>query len=338
MTNLTTCSGAGGRGCACAFHVHRRVYHRKHAARRRAGQLEQLQLRSHRCPRKAGPGQCGGLLETYIDGTGRTRVRCPLCERRKVGVCRDCGAPVAGLVGRALRCATHKETARRRQLQAFAERHADEIRARARAAYQDEDVRRRRNEYKRLYRKLHPDKVRAQKERYIAKHAADPDSKYNRYHRRYRAKYRLQKQLLERERLVAAPPPRKTSPKCTQCGKSTRWKPVPRGHSGRPWTVCTACLFPGARKIRLRSRRRQLARAKAWVESLPSPAQVKRPPNAAPRGPGWERTCITPDCDRVVTHRKKKCTKCRERDAQLAASKLETQRGRGRRTDLERVA
>jgi hypothetical protein len=122
----------------------------------------------------------------------------------------------------------------------------------------------------------------------------------------------------------------------TRCGKSTRWTPIPHGGNGKPWTVCTPCLYPSERRIRQQNRRRQLARAKEWLSI--DRAQVKVPPQLAQRGPGWERTCITPGCDIVVTHRKKKCTKCLDRDRLLAERLLASSRGRGRRTDLERVA
>jgi hypothetical protein len=71
------------------------------------------------------------------------------------------------------------------------------------------------------------------------------------------------------------------------------------------------------------------------------PVRIVPPKAPARRGPGFERLCITLGCDVVVTHRKKKCSRCRERDRQLAAAKLEPYRGRGRRADLdqqERVA
>ena len=338
--NLTKCTGIGGRGCSCAFHVHRRDYERRYAADRRQQKLEALQLRLQRCPRRAGPGVCGGILETFIEqGTGRTRVRCPLCERRRRGTCRDCNARVYGQVGKAIRCEKHAEQARIAAVRRSEQRHRDKRLAHSRAYYQNNaDVRARRNEYKRWYRKVHPEKVRAQKKRYVEKHRKNPNSAYNRYHRRYRAKYRLQKRELERDRLRAAPPSRKTSPKCTRCGRSTRWKPVPMGHAGRPWTVCTRCLFPSERKIRMRNRRRARQRAKEWIASIPAPGRIRRPVRMAERGPGWERLCITPGCDIVVAHRKKKCTKCREREAALAAAKLAPFRGRGRRTDLEQVA
>lgn len=304
--------------------------------RRRDAELAALNLRAQRCQRGNGGGKCNTLLETHVGEFGRTIVTCPACERRKRGICRECPRPVAGQVGKAVRCTEHKELAKREQERACNERHAEAYREKYREYYHRPDVNARRNEYKRAWRKAHPEEVRAQKQRYIEKHRADPNSRYIRYHAKYREKYRLQKRELERERLARNPEPRKTAPKCTRCGKSTRWKPIPHGNSGRPWMVCTPCLFPCERKVRMRNRRRAIARAKEWEASIPK--KVKRPPRMAERGPGWERTCITPGCDIVVTHRKKKCTKCRRAAAAAAAAKLAAHQGRGRRTDLERVA
>lgn len=339
MTTRSKCTGAGGRGCGCPFHTHRRVYHRAYAGAKRRRELEQLQLRSQRCPRRAGPGVCGGILETFIEsGTGRTRVRCPLCERRRRGVCRDCNAPVYGMVGRAIRCERHAEEARRQAIRASEARHHDERIAKSRAYYRNnEAVRQRRNEYKRAWRKANPDKVRLQKKRYVERHRANPHSRYNRYHARYRKKFLHHRREVERDRLRATPAPRKTSPKCTRCGKSTRWKPLPRGHSGRPWTVCTKCLFPCERRVRLRNRRRQLQRAKEWEASIPAPARIKRPPRAPQYGPAKERLCLG-GCGRVLTHRRKKCTKCRDADRAAAELALVPGRGRGHRTDREAAA
>lgn len=334
-----SCRGTGGRGCQCPTHVARRASTRRWHQARRDRALEQAQLRSQRCPRRAGPAVCGGILETYIEtGTGRTRVRCPFCDRRRRGICRDCSTPVYGAVGKSIRCAKHAEEARLRAVRASEERHHDERLEKSRAYYRDnEDVRRRRNEYKRAWRKANPEKVRAQKKRYVDKHRSNPNSAYNRYHARYRKKFLHHRREIERDRLKASPAPRKTPPKCTRCGRATRWRPLHRGHAGRPWTVCTRCLFPSERKIRLRNRRRQLQRSKQWLASIPAPVRIKRPPRAPEYGPGKERLCLG-GCGRVLTHRKKKCTRCRERDAQLAAAKLASSRGRGRRTDLERVA
>lgn len=315
----------------------RRTYARRWKQNQRDRALEAAQLQAKYCPRRQGTGTCAGLLETYIEaGTGRTRVRCPLCDRRRRGICRDCNAPVYGALNKAIRCEVHAAAAKLLQQRASEEKHRDVRLEKSRAYYQNSDeVRRRRNEYKRAWRKANPEKVRAQKQRYVGKHKTNPRSAYSRYHARYRKKFQEHRREIVRDRLVTGV--RKTSPKCTRCGKSTRWRPLHKGHAGRPWTVCTKCLFPCERKARLASRRRALQRSKAWLESIPKPARIKRPPQSPEYGPAKERLCLG-GCGRVLTHRKKKCTRCKEADAQRANEQLAAVRGRGRRTDLARVA
>ena len=333
-------AGAVPGGALCAQHDRHRLPNSEWARRRReAERLAQLKTAQGRCPwRTSGGHACAGPLQTETDALGRTIVSCAWCDRRRRGICRDCSRPVEGTAGRALRCAAHKHMANRESERRHVQRNHAELLRRARESYAEPERRAARNEYKRQWRKLNVEKVRAYKKRYIERHRGDPASWYNRYHARYRAKYRLQKRELERDRLAASATARRASPKCTRCGKSTRWKPIHNGHVGRPWTVCTKCLFPCERRARKSSRRRAKARAQAWLESIPAPAKIKRPPAMAIRGPGWERTCVTPNCDIVVTHRKKKCTKCRARDAAIAAEHLACRRGPGRRVDLEHVA
>lgn len=313
----------------------RRQYGRRYAQARRDRELAERQRTSPKCPRRQGTGICGGTLEVDTDALGRTLLRCVRCVRRKSGICQDCPAPVAGHVGKALRCARHQEAAKRLQVRASEVRHRDEYNAKWRAEYAQmpADEKARRNALKAAWRKANPEKVRAQKQRYVERHRSNPKSGYNRYHARYRAKYRHQKRGLERDRLAIAPPPRKTSPQCAKCGRSTRWTPILHGGTGRPWTKCAKCIFPCERAIRRRNRRRAHARAKAWFAA--APATIKRPPGEAKRGPGWERLCITPGCETVLTHRRKKCRKCLERDRVAAQQQLAPHAGRGRRTDIE---
>jgi hypothetical protein len=314
----------------------RRTYQRDYARRKREERLAAQMKSATRCPKRQGPTTCGGPIRTEIDRLGRTVLVCEWCERQKRGVCRDCSRPVRGAIRRARYCEEHFEASRQRSIKASEDRHHDERLKRSRAYYRDnEEVRQRRIEYKRAWRKANPEKVKAQKKRYVDRQRPDPNSQYNRYHAKYRKKYRHQKRALERDRLRITPPEKKASPECTKCGKATRWTPVPYGKSGRPWTVCSACLHPCERAIRRKNRRRQLVRAREYFDAIPR--KVKRPREAT-RGPGWERLCFTPGCEIVVTHRKKKCTKCRARDRELAAARLADHRGRGRRTDLENVA
>lgn len=326
------CTDRGGRGCLCAWHQRRRTYGRRYAATKRRHALEATWRTDSRCRKRF----CGGPIETVIGPLGQTVLQCTWCARQEAGICRDCNRPVEGTRRKSLRCAAHKHAAIRASLRRYAERNHELVLARARKSYSEPERRRRRNEYKRWYRKTHPEKVRAQKKRYVEKHRLNPNSWYNRYHRRYRAKYREQKREMERERLKVLGHQRaKPIPRCKRCGGATRWRPLFKGHAGKPWTICTKCLYPCERKERMRKRRIALKRSKEWLASIPAPGRIRRPPQATVRGPGWERTCITPGCDRVVTHRKKKCTVCRQREAEAAVALITAHVGRGRRVDLQ---
>ena len=72
---------------------------------------------STRCAR----GYCGDLLVAVQDSLGRVALACPRCGRRARGVCRDCPRPVAGTVGKAVRCAACAQRALR---EAVAQSHA----------------------------------------------------------------------------------------------------------------------------------------------------------------------------------------------------------------------
>jgi hypothetical protein len=276
---------------------------------------------------------CGCVLEFHTV-EGRLVESCPWCDRKRRGLCRDCPRPVHGTVGKSLRCAPHAAEAQRERTRAWVRSHPEEARASSRRTYQkDEAARASRNEYKRQYRKLHPDKVRAQKRRYVEKHAANPNSWYVRYHARYNRRFGAHaREILDAKRVIAQAHAK--VPRCRECGRSTRWTKIP-GLSGKPWETCNRCAWPHQVRERKRVRRAALRRL---VAAPTKPVKVRRPPRAAQRGPELERTCITPGCEIVVTGRKKKCTKCRRREAELAAAKLEEHHGRGRRTDLERVA
>jgi hypothetical protein len=328
------CTGRGGRGCGCEFHAIARVKSREYARRQRAKELDAKLKTATRCPKRQGKFECGGPLRIDTDGNGMTVVTCEWCERQKRGICRDCPKPVYGKRARRCRECAHK--ANRASEQRWFAEHRDEELAKYREYYNRPEVRTARNEYKRQWRKANPDKVRAQKKRYVARHSGDKASWYEKYHARYRRKHRLHYRELQNTRNAIA---REgwTPPACKKCGRATGWTPVPGRASGRPWDLCNRCVFPCERKNRRRIRR---AAAKRLATDPrfglpPKPVKVRRPARAAVRGPGSERLCITPGCDVVVTHRKKKCTKCRERDRRLAEEKLAPARGRGHRTDLD---
>jgi hypothetical protein len=304
------------------------------ARRRRERQLEVARQTAQRCPKKYGPGTCGCLLRAGTDTIGRTIIICDWCDRKKAGMCRHCSRPP--YAARAVFCADHARQIRRQQIRASEVRHADERRKRQREAYwANEEKRLADNEYKRLWRKANRDKVREQKRRYVERHRGDPKSAYVRYQQRYRKQFKLHRRdIVKRlnEKL------RRPIPNCDNCGKPTGWTPVPGRTGGRPWDTCMKCAWPFERKRR-RKIRREAAKRIASDPSfgLPAkPVRVKRPTNSPPRGPGDERMCVTPGCDIVVSHRNKKCSKCKRREAELAAHEIAKTCGRGRRTDLER--
>lgn len=306
--------------------------------RRFAALLEQWKTAT-RCPKKMGGGTCDGPLVTRVIEHGQTVIVCAWCERQDAGLCRDCSAPVEGTRRKAVRCGVHKEIAKRRQMNACIKRNHELVLERARTSYHRPDRRAHRNDYKRQWRKANPEKVRAQKKRYVESHRDVETSAYKKYHARYRKAHRLHYRELQNTRSAIAASTRAVPP-CTACGKPTKWTPVPGKLGGRPWAKCNRCVFPCVRKERRRIRRAAEKRIAADPRFglKPKPVKVLRPAAPAVRGPGWERLCLTPGCEIVVTHRKKKCTKCRERDAKLAVEKLAAQHGRSRRTDLERVA
>jgi hypothetical protein len=107
--------------------------------------------------------------------------------RRLACICQLCDLPVHGKPKVSLYCEPHRDERRREVLARFKEKHGDaaqirwkernreKVRQTARAYYQnDEERRARRNAYKRAWRKLNRDKVRAQKERAALRNFRDP--------------------------------------------------------------------------------------------------------------------------------------------------------------------
>lgn len=314
----------------------RKEYARDWRRRRRDAALAVRLRTAQSCPHRLGKSVCGGKLHVDTDDIGRTIVICDWCQRRKAGLCRYCPKPVYGTIGRTRYCRDHRHAVNRLSMRASEARHHEERRRKGREHYNKPEVRARRNEYRRLWRLANPDKVRAQKLRYVKRHAGKTSSKYERYHRRYRKKHGLYYRQLAKDRAIAA---RRPAPPCTDCGKATGWTPVPGRGGGRPWSTCMRCAWPHQRKERRKIRRdatKRIANDPSFglKEKL---VRIRKPERTAVRGPGFERLCVTPGCDIVVTHRKKKCTRCRRRDAELAVQRLERQRGRGRRTDLEQA-
>lgn len=320
----------------CAEHDRRRRRNTAWARKRRAAALAEQRRTAATCPKRQGLSVCGGTLRVEVDRLGRSVLVCERCERQQRGICRDCPARVEGQIGRAKRCRRCKAIARNEQVRAYTKRHHARVLARSRAAYAKPEVRAARNEYKRRWRQAHPEQVREQKRRYVARHRGDPKNRYNRYHARYRKKHRLHYRELENTKNRIRAQLRPPVPTCRRCGKPTGWTPVSREKPGAPWRTCMRCAWPHQRKERRRVRR-EAAKRLAADPSFglpPKPVKIRRPSAPAVRGPEFERLCVTPGCDTVVSHRRKKCTKCRERDRASAERQLASRRGRGRRNDL----
>lgn len=313
----------------------RRRYQRDYARRRNAAKLAEKQRNSKTCLHRLGRYVCGGELETTVGEFGATVVRCVRCERRKMGICAHCLSRVCGTVGRSRYCRDHRKAVSRISARKSGLKNKAEKLAKARSYYQDNpEVRARRNEYKRLYRKANPEKVRAQKRREVARQRKS----YLEYHRRYNAQLKRQqeKRRMAKDAYYRDNPVR-PSPKCVKCTAEIPWMPLPGGRQGRPPKTCDACCskYDLARRqaVRARQAEAQAAPVKKRRRVKPLRVQHPMPSRYAPTG---ERLCFTPGCDIVVTHRKKKCSKCRDLEAREARALIDRLHGgRGRRTDLE---
>jgi hypothetical protein len=275
---------------------------------------------SIRCQRRAGPGICNTLFEITIEG-GRTVSRCPACRRRERGICRDCPLPVYGAVGRALRCATCAARAQREHIRASGERHREKRLAASRRYYQEnEEIRRRRNEYKKAYRKANPDKVRAQKRR----EALAQGEHRLAWHRRHnRKKARILRKRQQARLAYYRDHPTRPAPKCDGCTRWLDWQPMPNGRRGRPPKWCDDCAPVTEKQRRARTGRSIPACDEQPVLTyLPTLRELEKTSD----GP---RTCIAKGCDTVLTGRKKKCTKCKERETAEARQLLVNYRPRG---------
>ena len=174
--------------------------HRDYARRERARDLERRNATARVCQHRHGPGICGTMLEHRANALGRVVTSCPKCERRRAGICRDCPRAVEGRVGSAVRCAECKARARDEQVRAYAVRSHDVVLANAKRRYRKNRAeRKRRAEYKRRWRKLNPDKVKAQKRR----EALRQSSTRLEYHRAYRERRKAERARRELRRYHA---------------------------------------------------------------------------------------------------------------------------------------
>jgi hypothetical protein len=222
----------------------RRTRAREYARRKRAERLAAVNASASACQKRLGRSAiCGGRLETGTDGNGRASTVCRNCERQRRGICRECGLPVAGAVGHAIRCAHHLAEARRRGERKYAAGNRETLRRKAREFYTlDEARRERKNERKRLWRKANPEKIKE----YKRQESLRDNTKRRAYHAKRRERERFDLAARERAR------------------------------------------YHGVTEL---------------------------------------RTCISDGCDIVVTHRKKKCQRCKARDHQSALDHLRSLRG-----------
>lgn len=292
----------------------RRAQYRDYAQRERDRDLARRNATTRVCQHRHGPGVCGTLLEHRTDALGRVVTTCWKCERRRAGVCRDCPRPVEGRIGSAVRCAGCKARARDEQVRAYAVRSHDVVLQNARRRYHaDPDKRAKDNEYKRLWRKANPEKVRAQKRRA----ALRQPKRVRQYMARYRGKHREHYREIARRRYYELNPIR-PDPKCTKCGAAIAWEPP-----GRPYLTCDACCWPY--QLRAREAKRAALQAAAAAESIDvspaKPVRVRRPRGRKLNEHG-QRLCLGVACTTVVTGRTKKCEPCRRRETEIARTAL----------------
>jgi hypothetical protein len=177
----------------------RRRSWREYARRKRERVLAVRQRSAQRCQKGHGLGICGGPLETTVNRLGRAVLSCPWCDRQARGICRDCPRPIAG--GRnALRCASCRDAAKRRQIAQYQIRHHDEIVKRHRQSQRDctPEQRQAKLEYKRAWRKANRDKVAAQKRRAALRQPARVREYMAEYRDRHQADRATLRQLRSR--------------------------------------------------------------------------------------------------------------------------------------------
>lgn len=142
--------------------------------KRRAKVLAAARAKAASCPWRQGRfGVCGAALILGVDQSGRVTTRCPQCERREAGICRDCPRPVEGRRLSAIRCADCKRRASSKAQALYRERHRETVRERGaeskrrwRAEHPDESRRR-----AKAYRQAHPIAVLCRQRRWRKAHS-----------------------------------------------------------------------------------------------------------------------------------------------------------------------
>lgn len=180
----------------------KREYGRRYAALQRDRKWAAEAMNRERCPRFLSRGlRCRALLHSRVVH-GETVPFCPRCDRKRKGLCVDCGkAPVNGRVGYAVRCAGCQRLALLTNTQRYQERHPDRIKrawvARKRRLECDPAAKTESSERKRLWRLANP----AKKRRYAEAWAkSERCAAYMKAYRERNRLARLEKQK-ERDRL-----------------------------------------------------------------------------------------------------------------------------------------
>lgn len=135
---------------------------------------------------------------------GQTVPFCPTCDRKARGICIDCGQPVVGQPGKALRCALHKKLASQAALQRYKDKNKSTLRKKEQRRYADPEKHADRLRYKKLWRQSRPGKVAELKRRYAERYP----EKVSAYHKQYRATKAEERRARERARYHGTLPPR----------------------------------------------------------------------------------------------------------------------------------
>lgn len=298
-----------------------RARNTEHARKKRRERWLQEARGSRTCPHAHGGGRCGALLEEGTDGTGKLVLKCPACERRLRGICRDCPRPVEGRVGSAVRCKECKTRKQQEQVANYIKQHRDEINARMRERSQRAEERARRLAYGKAYRKAHPERVRLWKRREALKQG----SRRLEYARRYNAARREEKARVMREQYYATTPA--PSPVCVSCARDIPWEARGQGGAaGRPPKRCVFCEARERPSV-LRSYVMKWATKDERAAATPKAKTAVRPLRPKHRMPtrhnaAGERLCADAPCDQVVSGRQKKCARCKQRERELALRQL----------------
>ena len=180
-----------------------------------------------RCP----IAHCGARLEFRSDGLGRVVAHCPWCARRRAGLCRECPRPVAGTVGKALRCVEYTADAKRRAWRKSDAEHRAARRAADRKRWRtDAERRARKREARRAWMAAHPDRVKAYRRRYDLKRTPGYIAGYTRNNARPERAEAKRAQAMARYYELH---PTRPAPVCRLCGAS-----IPFTGTGRPRATC----------------------------------------------------------------------------------------------------